>query len=179
MNPDFPSHLHTGKHNEAVNEDTYRQITSLRPHTVVDVGAGDGFYGKMIKHLDPTIRVTAIEKSAEYLEKFDLAFTYPVIIVGDIVELILGLTGDLIIFGDILEHLEEKNVHVVLHAANERFAHIIVNGPVGFQPQQHDNPNEIHRCGLDRNTFEGFRVLEYNTYCGGMMMNCLIARHLS
>ncbi len=76
----------------------------------LDVGAGAGKHGKMIKELLPDAHVTGIEIELDYLDKYSLTAKY------DKVRLInaMQLTGepravyDGIILGDILEHMPKS-----------------------------------------------------------------------
>jgi len=170
---EIPSDIQTWKHNTSVNRDTLRQIIMINPKTVVDVGAGDGFYCKLIKRFIPNCQVTAIEKNKIYPEKFNLASIYDSVINDDIVTAIKNLSGDLIIFGDILEHLEKKDMLQVLGDSLKHFSYVIVNSPLGFQPQEHEFPEERHRCGIEYSDFENRKVLEFRVFDGNMF-NCLL-----
>lgn len=170
----FPKHIETLKHNKSVNEDTMRQLLELKPNKIVDVGAGDGFYGKLIKYLLPEAFVLAVEKRGDYISQWELDKIYDEVINDDIINVVDELNGDLIIFGDILEHLEEEDATKVLDRSIEIFKYVLINSPLGFQPQEHLFPEEIHRCGLDRNDFENYQVLEFHIYCNNKMFNCLL-----
>ena len=170
----FPEYIQTYKHNNVVNVDTLRQITIASPKIFVDVGAGDGFYGKLIKYYDVSIQSYAVEKTEKYIEMFKLHDIYDIVYMDDIKNLINTLKGDLIIFGDVLEHLEKEQSNYVLNKSIENFKYIIVNSPVGFQAHLHENINEIHRCGLCEDDFKYYNVIEYNTYCNGAMFNCFV-----
>jgi len=170
----FPKNIKTWKHNSAVNEDTMRQLLELKPKQIVDVGAGDGFYGKLIKYCLPETFVCAVEKRKDYILQWKLEEIYNKVLNEDIIKAIDIVTGDLIIFGDVLEHLEKKYSVEVLDKAVRKFKNILINSPVGFQPQEHKFAEEIHRCGLDREDFMNYQVVEYHTYCNNMMFNCLL-----
>ena len=170
----FPSDIQTWKHNSSVNLDTLRQIIMIQPRTFVDVGAGDGFYGKLVKRFFPICYAIAIEKNKAYLAKFNLASIYDKVIHDDIIEAIEKIDNvELMIFGDILEHLEKGLSTKVLKKGAEKSSFIIVNSPLGFQPQQHEYEEEIHRCGLNYSDFESYKVLEYKEFDKNMF-NCLL-----
>lgn len=171
----IPPHIKTFKHNRSVNAVTLRQILTIQPKTAVDVGAGDGFYGKVLKHFFPALHVTGVELTGVYVKRFCLERIYDELIVDDIVNVVDGLGGDLVIFGDVLEHLEKCDSTEVLRKAVENFRFIIVNSPVGFQPQTHKSlTSEYHRCGIDYEDFVEYNVLEYHTRCRNLMFNCLL-----
>ena len=173
-NLDFPFDIQTQKHGSTVNLDTLRQIIMIRPRTFVDVGPGDGFYGKLVKRFFPICYATAIEKNKVYLDKFNLASIYDKVIHDDITEAIEKIDNvELMIFGDILEHLEKGLSTKVLKKGIEKSSFIIVNSPLGFQPQQHEYKEEIHRSGLDYSDFESYKVLEYKEF-DKVKFNCLL-----
>ena len=168
--------LHTWKHNSAVNKDTARQIASIYPYFAYDFGAGDGFYGKLIRSVCPECATVGIEIEKSYLDKFKLNFHYDSVIMEDIRVFIdrADDSADLAIFGDVLEHLEEDDMIKVLDKAVDKFEFIIINSPVGFQEHVHEIPSENHRCGLDKKTLEKYNIIEYNTFCNNTMFNSLI-----
>jgi trans-aconitate methyltransferase len=169
----FPEHIQTWKHNAATNEDTLRQLLEVQPKTITDVGAGDGFYGKLVRHALPDVTsLVGVEKTAEYIADFGLDSIYDKVINADICEVVQGISADLMIFGDVLEHLEHDSAHAVLDQALQRCRWVLVNAPLGWQPQEHENPNEIHRCGLNKEDFSEFDLLEWNHR--GRMFNALL-----
>lgn len=174
MNIEFPTHIQTWKHNSAVNNDTMRQILTTAPNVVVDIGAGDGFYGKLVRYCLPMAVTIAVEKREDYILQWKLKEIYNEVLNDDVVRVIDTLTGDLIIFGDVLEHLEKSSFVSVLDVAVKRFKYILINSPVGFQPQPHQFEEEIHRCGISNEDFKNYRIIEYHAYCNNLMFNCLL-----
>jgi hypothetical protein len=73
----------------------------------LDVGAGAGKYGKMIKQILPECRIEGIEPTIKYIEEYKLADCY-----DDIHSLTLrqycavnsSARHDIVLFGDVLEH---------------------------------------------------------------------------
>ena len=86
MNSQF--NITTWKHNSSVNADTSRQISQINPKYAYDFGAGDGYYGKLIKHLYPNCFVVGVEVEKSYNEKFSLNSYYDIVINETIVTLI-------------------------------------------------------------------------------------------
>ena len=175
----FLKHIHTWKHNGAVNEDTVRQTKMIAPQKAIDFGAGDGFYGKLVKYLFPECYIIGVEMETSYVGKFGLNGVYDLMVVGDLVKLLDKLgSSDLVIFGDVLEHLEEAEAKEVIKKAVDLFPYVLINSPIGFQPNDDDTtrkiPSELHRCGIERSTFDDYTVLEWNIYCEGEMFNCLL-----
>lgn len=156
-------------HNEIVDEITKKQLIRLKPKRVIDVGIGYGSYGKMIKDCYNKCEIIGIEIWKPYIKKFPrLVEYYDDIIIGNIKKLIndTKIYGDLIIFGDVLEHLSHKDAINIVERASKKFKFIIINSPVGFQPQKPvlRNPYEKHRCGLYKEDFLKFDIIEYNEF---------------
>jgi hypothetical protein len=83
---------------------------------VLDVGAGAGAYGKLIRQAeedakkwvpDLEMSLTAVEAFAPYVEKFHLDSMYDIIFADDIVNFRPAMNYDLTIMGDVLEHIEK------------------------------------------------------------------------
>lgn len=78
-------------------------------YTVLDVGAGKGTYSQILReHVDV---IEGIEVWEPYIEEFDLENQYDIIYRGDArTELLKMRNGwyDLIVFGDILEHMTKN-----------------------------------------------------------------------
>jgi trans-aconitate methyltransferase len=168
---------YTQKHNSWVDDFTIDQLSRIRPSHVVDIGCGDGFYGKLCKYvLGESVIVTGVDANPKWSGHCGRLEEYSEVIHGCIIEVLPQLKGELIIAGDVLEHLEELDMKNTLEHMCRSFKYIIINSPLGFQPQHHKDIWEHHRCGLDRTTFEGYRVIEYNesSHMGNEMFNVLI-----
>lgn len=152
----------TGKHSSFVNDIVITQLKTINPLLVTDVGTGDGYWGKVTRLLFPKSKITGIELSAKwYSHCLDLG-VYDKMIHGDVFDAISGAEGDVIIFGDILEHLERDRALQTLKTAVNSHSYVIVNAPVGFQPQEHEDEEEIHRCGLTYDDFCEYTILSYH-----------------
>jgi len=157
------SHLETSKHNSWVNKFTAHQVRNICPSHVIDIGCGDGFYGKLCKYvLGADVTVTGVDANPKWVDHCRGLGEYSEVMHGCVIELLPKLQGELVIAGDVLEHLDDSDMKKVLRHLCLSFEHIIINSPLGFQPQEHEDTWEIHRCGLDRTTFEEYHVLEYN-----------------
>ena len=170
----FLNSIHSAKHNSSTNNTTINQIENIDLLLFVDVGIGDGFYGKLVKYLKPNVYMIGVEKEKSYIEKWNLKNIYNEIINDDIINVIQELKGDLIIFGDILEHLEKENATKVISTSVNNFSYILINSPVGFQEQEHEIHSEIHRCGLSKEDFINYNILNYEEFDDNRMFNCLI-----
>ena len=171
----FLNSIHTWKHNKSTNPITLEQIKSMNISKFLDVGCGDGFYGKLVRYLHPDVHMIGVEKELSYITKWKLGEIYNEIINKDIANVIGNLRGDLIVFGDVLEHLVKEDADKVIKTSVDNFSHIIINAPLGFQEQKHAIESEIHKCGLSKIDFENYNILHYEEFNqNGLMFNCFI-----
>ena len=86
--------------------------------TILDVGAGAGTYGKVIRTIDKPFIVHAVEPYEPYVGKFKLEEVYDQVSTENILEMIKGdiANYDLVILGDVLEHLSRPQAYVVWNA---------------------------------------------------------------
>ena len=141
-------------------------MKKVKPITIVDVGAGSGFWGKIAREEFPKCYSIAIEIWKDYITNHKLKNIYDKIINDDIKNVIDMVSGDLIIFGDVLEHMEKEIAMSIVEIAVKNFKYIIINSPDGFQPQDAVNGNiyEVHRCGLEPKDFEKYNIIEMHKF---------------
>ena len=89
----FPYHITgRGKHNSCTNMSNLEHLKDmslrLSPKLVVDVGAGNGFFGKLIKYLFPEARTMGIELCADFMKEFKLHEIYDVVIRKNILDVL-------------------------------------------------------------------------------------------
>lgn len=92
-------------------------IARLRPASMLDIGAGAGKYGSMMRRASPETWTVAVEAQAEYVEGYGLEALYDEVMVGPAEQLLLepDLTVDLVIFGDVIEHMRKSVGTDLLH----------------------------------------------------------------
>ena len=113
--------------------------------SIVDVGCGKGTYRILI---GDNYYWTGIEIWEPYIEQWGLNKLYDRIINKDIRSIGNLPKGDLIIFGDVLEHLPKNNAMVVMDKA-KRYKHMILSIPLSdkkpYEGEIHyGNPHEEH-----------------------------------
>src|SRR5258708_964797 len=81
------------------------RIVTHRPASILDVGAGAGIYEQLLRPHLPDARLIAIEVWAPYVEQFRLADRYDEVIIADVTRLGELPQVDVVILGDVLEHL--------------------------------------------------------------------------
>jgi predicted TPR repeat methyltransferase len=135
-------------------------IIQLEPRSILDVGFGFGTWGFLCReHLDVArervhpadwqVRIDGIELFEPYIQPHQRAL-YSAITVGDIRALAPHVEHyDLIIAGDVIEHLEKAEGEAVLgHLYEKAQKALLVNIPLDGNwehPERHGNPGELHR----------------------------------
>ncbi len=114
--------------------------------TVLDVGAGRGTYGTLLRpHVE---RIDAVEIWEPYVDQFGLKAIYDTVVIDDIrnFPIAAGRHWDLVVFGDVLEHMSaDESQSVWTHASYvSRFG--LISVPIVHWPQgaEFGNPHEIH-----------------------------------
>lgn len=109
--------------------------------TILDVGAGSGTYKKLLDKYD----MDAVEVFEPNIEKYNLKSMYDNVFNTDIKDFMYAYY-DLIIFGDIIEHLDVNEAKTVLKYAYDRCKEMIVAVPYKYkQGIVEDNKYEIHK----------------------------------
>ena len=109
---------------------------------VLDVGAGSGTYYDLLGDYFKTI--DAVEVFEPNIENYRLKEKYRRVYCIDIRDFEYEFY-DIIIFGDVLEHLEVKDAQRVLKYALERCKEVIVAVPYCYkQGEEEGNVHEIH-----------------------------------
>lgn len=146
----------------------YQQIA---PAAVVDVGVGDGTYARLMRDLPDEIvtgggdtvrrvwrdRWTAVEAWQPYVAQFGLDRLYDEVITSDARHLPwTAYRADLVIAGDVLEHMTRDDAKALLKRIRQGAANLIVSIPVLHLPQGAvgGNPYERH---VDHWTAAGMR----------------------
>ncbi|MFE7727391.1 class I SAM-dependent methyltransferase [Streptomyces anthocyanicus] len=123
------------------------------PNTVTDVGPGEGTYAKLFRPVHEGVWWTAIEVHKPYITKYKLKSTktrrmYDEIHIEDVRESEDHLFHrDLVIFGDVLEHLPREDAVALLERTVAAGAwNILVSVPIveSVQGEVDGNPHEAH-----------------------------------
>lgn len=119
---------------------------------ILDVGAGSGHWRKFLYNYPD---MHAIEIFAPYVEKFHLEDSYVTCTTGNVIEqpaeFFLGY--DLIIMGDVVEHMSQEDALSVIDKIEETTT-VIIGVPWGPQDMSNGNIYEIHI--QDKLTNKGF-----------------------
>lgn len=122
-------------------------IKHIMVETCLDIGAGAGKYGKMVRQFHPGSRLTAIEIDPTYIEQFNLKDIYDNVLCQDATQLIEVLTEnyDLVILGDCLEHLRKSQGIDLLSYLLYHSRYLLIIYPEGLiQGSWQGHPQEAH-----------------------------------
>jgi hypothetical protein len=124
-------------------------IEHADPQDIVDVGPGEGTYWDLMKYSTIDSFWAAVEIWEPYIEQYNLWSKYDVVVSQDIrdVEFRPRESRDnLIIFGDVLEHMPEDDARQLILRAKQHFRWILVSLPIVHAPQGevNGNPYEAH-----------------------------------
>lgn len=132
-------------------------VADLDPQTVVDIGPGEGTYASLLRPVLPDARLIGVEVWGPYIPKYDLFSKYDWIITGDVrhVDLYsIDVGPDLVIMGDILEHMPAVEASIQLQRMTAWADHLLVSVPVRHfdQGPYQGNWYEVHH---DHWTYKG------------------------
>lgn len=107
----------------------------IKPKTIIDIGAGEGTYAKLLKKKNQ--HWTAIEAWAVYVEQFKLRELYQQIIIADARYIdSKHLKADLIIMGDMLEHMKKHEAQQLIDTCKKQAKNIIISVPMQHLDQE-------------------------------------------
>jgi cyclopropane fatty-acyl-phospholipid synthase-like methyltransferase len=122
------------------------KIKELNPSTVLDVGAGQGTYLDLIRRdLGEKVNVTAVEVWEPYIDQFNLVNRYNKVIKDDVRNL-ENFSYDLVILGDIIEHMTEDDAVILWDRISSQAKNAIISIPIIHYHQDaiNGNPYEVH-----------------------------------
>jgi hypothetical protein len=115
---------------------------------VLDVGAGSGTYARELREGEPSYWV-AVEIHEPYVDRYKLRDLYDRIVVDDARVALRGLAVefDLVILGDVVEHMRVVEGHRLVEDACRWADHVLVVLPLGEYPQGAVDGN-VHEAHL-------------------------------
>lgn len=121
------------------------KILSNPNQIVLDVGAGEGKWGKILK--SKVNRIDGIEVWKPYIDKYELSLYYDTLYNVDIRKFVYDKKYNIAILGDVLEHLLEDDAILFLNKLKEMVDVIFLTIPVTVCIQDGNligNPFETH-----------------------------------
>lgn len=135
-------------------------LHEIAPKTVIDVGPGQGVYARIARHVDPAVRVIGVEVFFPSVREYELRRLYSDIVIADVRwlswdRLVNKFSPDVVILGDVLEHMRRDEAIEVMDALSWRNIPALVSLPIVDWPQDEidGNPFEAH---LTHWTHSGF-----------------------
>ena len=121
------------------------KVKLINPDTIIDVGAGEGTYARLLKPELPDSHITGIEVFKDNIDRFNLFYLYDDILHMDVRDLD-EMYCDLVIFGDVLEHMTKEDALKVWDLAAKHADYAIINIPIIHFPQGelYGNCHETH-----------------------------------
>lgn len=160
-----------GGHDPYFDRITMEQILFTNAQSVVDVGMGKGDNGRLIKTVNPKCRIIGIDIHLPTIDSAveHLGDIYDWVMCDDVRELVGGHwsthSSDVLLMGDVIEHMTKEEGYEVLRRAYPFFKYIIVNTPLGFLEQSaiNNNPHEEHISGWYLHSFHKYKIIKSNT----------------
>lgn len=152
-------------------------VVDVRPRTVLDVGAGYGKYGVLVREYAPIERVDGLDVGPPRYPGYDHFY------IGDARQIDRLLPADapfydLALCLEMIEHLERAEVFEVLDALTRHARRVLVTTPLGFRRQEYSElPYETHRSGWYPWQFNGrYRVHGLRVYPGARSRHLRLPR---
>jgi len=119
-------------------------LSNYGPETrILDIGAGIGTYSSLLQE-GKYVNMDCVEAWETYITTYDLTSKYRQVFQGDVTTLNINFSEyDLIILGDVLEHIEMSKAQELV----SKMSHCDVIVAIPFESEQgihFDNPFEIH-----------------------------------
>lgn len=116
-----------------------------KPKTVLDIGPGAGKYAHLVKEVLPDTHITGVEIWAPYVKEYGLEYFYDTVHICD-ARIYPNFNFDLVIFGDVLEHMTRAEARELWMKASREAKSAIISIPTIHFPQGdiEGNPYEIH-----------------------------------
>ena len=121
------------------------KILSIPKSVVIDFGAGEGKWGKLLK--GKVAIIDGIEVWEPYINKYNLSRFYDALYKVDMCEFDFPVQYDTAILGDVLEHVSKENAILFLDKLKKNVNRIFLTIPVTVCIQDGNaigNPYETH-----------------------------------
>lgn len=149
------------------------KILNVPNQTVLDVGVGEGKWGKLLK--GKVDRIDGIEVWKPYIDKYSLHSFYDILYNVDMVSFNFETRYDIAILGDVLEHLPRDKAEVFLNRLKGNINTIFLTIPVTVCTQTGEaigNPFETHHyqwCDKEIRFELGFTLLNVSVNDNGLV----------
>lgn len=124
-------------------------ISEIQPKKVLDIGPGAGVYSELVRQNSSPDTLDAVEAWGPYVERFNLLEKYDNVMISDIMLISQRhISGyDLVIIGDLIEHLTHGEAFGILTSLARENENLIISFPILHlcQDSWEGNFFEIHR----------------------------------
>jgi SAM-dependent methyltransferase len=140
---------------------------------ILDVGAGVGQYSKLLREFYP--KMDTIEIFEPYIERYKLKELYRNVFIGDILDFEFDFYN-LIIMGDVLEHLEYKDGYNLIEKIYDKCDEMIICVPYNLPAGEY--AGNIHETHLQPDLNKDNMLIRYPmlkevfTQVGDKVHNC-------
>jgi len=149
-------------------------VLSNPKRSILDIGAGEGKWGKRLKGKVPLI--TGVEVWTPYIERYGLKSHYDHLIQDDIMNVPDETLSrfDVAIMGDILEHLSKDDAVSIINRLKKNMKEIYLSIPVTvcIQGAANGNPFEEHKYHWSDKEIRydlGFEILNFGVNDNGLV----------
>lgn len=165
-----------GSSTSSLIPDIMQLIWEIKPTSVLDVGSGSGKWGFLIREKSDLCRNIPKSKFGIIIDSVEIDirwnniindYIYDKLYVTDALNFINTREYELVMIGDLLEHMEKDKGHELIRNYNKICRYMIVSSPFGVVPnvQSHkwlDNyPYEKHKSGWTYKDFEtDYRIIK-------------------
>ena len=122
-----------------------KTILSVNPDFILDVGAGSGTYVDALREHKYAGTIDAVEAWSQYITKYHLKKKYRHVFNVDVREFD-NFDYDVIIFGDVLEHMTKEDAVEVWNKVSKKADYALISIPIidYHQGEIDGNPYEVH-----------------------------------
>jgi predicted TPR repeat methyltransferase len=168
-------------YSDARFDETVKSILKkIQPKKILDVGPGHGKYSRLIRSVLNEVHIEAVEIEKSYIKEFKLKELYDELHNCSIQEFVdnnIDTAYDLVIFGDVIEHLKKSEGIDVLNFFVYRTKHVMVQWPHGFiQNSWEGHQHEAHIAVWGKADFSNF---DYKWYQKDYMRLALVKGYIT
>jgi len=144
-------------------------LTAAKPTKLLDCGAGRGKYGMLARDLVPDCSRFAIEVDREYICQYGLGNLYRTVWAVDLADVravqaaLGGREFDLVVMGDVLEHLPKSAGVDLIHFMAYRCKWLFAVWPIGWVQRVDGKPFEEHLSAWGFQDFGAFATQTFAT----------------
>lgn len=136
-------------------------INQLKPKICLDIGTGAGKYGLIIRGIVEDVKIIGVEVEKDYISKFNLKKIYDEIRCCDVSNFInkksIEEKYDLVIMGDIIEHMKKSDGVDLINFLIYRSKYILILYPEKYLQNSVDGyEHEAHISIWGENDFINF-----------------------